>query len=228
MAAVPSMSSNSFQEDSSGVRLLPWRTSREVQNPDESRPRKPVFGEARVNREAPKSRAEDDQEKFREAWQKGFEAGEKASRQAGENELRRQLEHLARTTAQIAGLRSETLQRAESDVVRLSIEIARRILHREIAAGHTALESLIRAALEKLKHQEIHRVRVSPGEEEVVNSSLEQAGRGTAVEVVVEASRPRGSVVFEISRGSLDASVHTQLAEIERDLLDELRMRAAT
>lgn len=221
------MSSDSFAEDSAGVRLLPWRTSREEQNPDALRPRKPVFGEARLTREAPKSRAEEVQEKINEAWQKGFEAGQKAARQAGENEIRRQVEQLARAIAEIAGLRSETLQRAEADVVRLSIEIARRVLHRELAAGPSALESLIRAALDKLRHQEILRVRVSPGEEELLRGCLEQTGRGTGVEIVADPSRPRGGAVFEISRGALDASVQTQLAEIERDLLDELRMRTS-
>jgi flagellar biosynthesis/type III secretory pathway protein FliH len=41
--------------------------------------------------------------------------------------------------------------------------------------------------------------------------------------VVPDAARELGSVVFETERGSLDASVDTQLEEIERGLTDRLR-----
>ena len=204
---------------------MPWRAGRELRDAEELRPRRAVFGEARPNPADNRPPADQMQERLEEAWQKGFEAGQKATLEACENDLRRQTEQLARTIAEIAGLRSGTLQRAEADVVRLTIEIARRILHRELAVGPSAVESLIRAALEKLKQQEIYRVRVCPGEEELVRSCLEQAGRGHAVEIVTDASRPAHGAFFEINRGALDASVDTQLAEIERGLLDELRMR---
>ncbi len=221
------MSSKVFHADCTGVRLVPWRAGQEPQDPEALRPRKAVFGAARVNPAANRTPADEMQERLNDALQKGFEAGEKAARQACENDLRRQTEELARTIAEIAGLRCETLQRAEADVVQLSIEIARRILHRELAVGPSAVESLIKAALEKLKQQEIYRVRVCPGEEELVRACLEQAGRGQAVEIVTDASRPARGAFFEINRGALDASVDTQLAEIERGLLDELRMRTA-
>jgi flagellar assembly protein FliH len=46
------------------------------------------------------------------------------------------------------------------------------------------------------------------------------------VEVIADASREPGAVVFETERGNLDASVDAQLREIERGLADCLRRRA--
>jgi flagellar biosynthesis/type III secretory pathway protein FliH len=41
--------------------------------------------------------------------------------------------------------------------------------------------------------------------------------------VIADASRAIGSVIFETPRGNLDASVDSQLQEIERGLADRLR-----
>jgi len=100
------------------------------------------------------------------------------------------------------------------------------VLHREITADPSALSALVGAALEKLRNQEICRVRIHPDLEKLLKSLLEQFGRSAAIEVLPDAKLPRGGVTFEIARGALDASVDTQLREIERGLVDEIRMRS--
>ncbi|PWT98253.1 MAG: hypothetical protein C5B51_29605, partial [Terriglobia bacterium] len=124
--------------------------------------------------------------------------------------------------ADVAGCRSEAIRSAEADIVRLSVEIAQRIIHRELSTDPSALESLIRAALEKLASQEVHRVRVHPGQAQLVQACLEESGRAANVEVVSDAALPPGGAIFETARGSLDASLATQLKEIERGLAGQL------
>jgi flagellar assembly protein FliH len=136
------------------------------------------------------------------------------------------VERLAATISELAATRGDAIRRAEADTVRLSIEIARRVLHRELSIDTSALESLIKAALQKLQSQEVYRVRVHPDQEKIVRNCLDQIGRSPAVEVVNDPVQPRGGAVFEIARGSLDASVETQLREIERGLIDRLDARA--
>jgi flagellar assembly protein FliH len=43
------------------------------------------------------------------------------------------------------------------------------------------------------------------------------------VELAADKTLARGAVVFETNRGNLDASVETQLREIEQGLTDRLR-----
>ena len=164
--------------------------------------------------------------RVRQAHESGFREGEAAARQRTESQVREAVEKLAATVVEVAATRSDAIRRAEADMVRLSIEIARRILHRELSLDTSALESLIRAALEKLRSQEIYRVRVHPDQEQLVRACLQQIGRSPEVEVVGDASQSRGGAVFEISRGTLDASVETQLREIEHGLADRLGGRA--
>jgi flagellar biosynthesis/type III secretory pathway protein FliH len=54
---------------------------------------------------------------------------------------------------------------------------------------------------------------------------IARTGRGQSIEVVADPAQPAGGIIFEISRGSLDASLDTQLREIERGLIDELKTR---
>jgi flagellar assembly protein FliH len=164
--------------------------------------------------------------RVRQAYESGFREGDAATRQSAENQVREVVEKLAATVVEVAATRSDAIRQAEADVVRLSIEIARRILHREISLDTSALEALIRAALEKLCSQEVYRVRVHPDQEQLVRACLQQIGRDPDIEVVSDASQTRGGAVFEISRGSLDASVETQLREIEHGLADHLGERA--
>jgi flagellar assembly protein FliH len=162
----------------------------------------------------------------RQAYDTGFRAGETAARRDLEAGINEAAERMAVTIADLAATRGETIRRAEADMVRLSIEIARRVLHRELSIDTSALEALIKAALDKLQSQEVYRVRVHPDQERIVRSCLDQMGRSQGVEVVNDPVQPKGGAVFEIARGSLDASVETQLREIERGLIDRLETRS--
>ncbi|HUI55973.1 MAG TPA: FliH/SctL family protein [Bryobacteraceae bacterium] len=165
------------------------------------------------------------EQQVRQAHDAGFRAGEIAGRQNLEAEVRTVIERLAAAIADIAATRAETIRRAEADMVRLSVEIARRILHRELTVDAAAVKGLISAALQKLQSQEVYRVRVHPDQEKAVRSCLDQLGRGQSVEVISDPVQLKGGAVFEVASGSLDASVETQLSEIERGLTDQLETR---
>jgi flagellar assembly protein FliH len=162
----------------------------------------------------------------RQAYDAGLRAGETEARRSLEVGVNETVERMAVTIADLAATRGDTIRRAEADTVRLAIEIARRVLHRELSIDTSALEALIKAALEKLQSQEVYRVRVHPDQERIVRSCLDQMGRSLGVEVVSDPVQPRGGAVFEIARGLLDASVETQLREVERGLIDRLEARA--
>jgi flagellar assembly protein FliH len=161
----------------------------------------------------------------KEAHDKGFLAGEAAARARVDSEMRAVITAFADKTAEIASLRTETIRRAEADTVRLAMDIARRVLHREISTDQLALSALTAAALEKLRNQEIYRIRLNPDLEKMLRAALERAGRSQSIELICDRSLSAGAIHFEIGSGSLDASIDTQLREIERGLADEIRTR---
>jgi flagellar assembly protein FliH len=163
------------------------------------------------------------EQRVREAHAAGVREGEATGRQRAVAELQQSIDRLARAVAEIGGLRSRLRAEAEADLVQLSLAIARRVLRREIAIYPEALHGLILGALEKLSGQEIARVRVHPSHAALVVESLRHNCAGAKVEVIPDPGREVGSVIFETPRGNLDASVESQLQEIERGLADRLR-----
>ena len=166
------------------------------------------------------------EQRVREAHTAGLREGEAAGRQRAAAELQPAIDRLARSVAEIGGLRSRLRAEAEADLVQLSLAIARRVLRREIAIDPEALHGLILGALEKLGGQEIARVRVHPSHAALVTESLRHNCPGTKVDVIADPGREVGSVIFETPRGNLDASVESQLQEIERGLADRLRRQS--
>jgi flagellar assembly protein FliH len=156
-----------------------------------------------------------------------YERGFAESQAAGSQALREQMEavqiKLARSLEELTGLRPRYRRQAEQDVVSLALAVARRILHRELSMAPEALLGLVKAALDKMEAREVHRVRVSRPDAAVVRQFFEQMGPPRRIEVVQDASLPPGSVLLESSHGTLDASVDTQLAEIERGFADLVR-----
>ena len=162
------------------------------------------------------------EQRLQEAHAAGLREGEAAGRSRAAAELQPVIERLADTIQEIAGLRARLRREAEGDLLRLAAAIARRILRREIAVDPEAMHGLVLGALEKLQSQEIARVRVHPAHAALVSACLRQTVAGSPVEVIPDPARGPGDVIFETERGNLDASVESQLREIERGLADRL------
>jgi flagellar assembly protein FliH len=208
-----------------GVQTEPVTWRRQAIAPANSRAVAADKGEAALLRATIAELESAAETKARQSYAAGVRAGENAARQRLEADVQETVQKLSATIAELAETRSEVMRRAEADMVRLSIAIARRVLHSELSTDGSALESLIKAALEKLKAREVHRVRVHPDQEQAVRGCLDQTGRGQAIAVVGDPVQPKGGAVFEINQGALDASVETQLAEIERGLMAQLDAR---
>ncbi|MGP0075357.1 MAG: FliH/SctL family protein [Bryobacteraceae bacterium] len=154
----------------------------------------------------------------REAYAEGLASG----RQQTEEQFRPALQGLAETLDSLARLRENIREETIQDLVHLAVSIAARVIHREVAVDPDALAGLIQAAFSKLESREINRVRMHPTLEGLVRKLLEQAGAPKNLVVMPDPNLKPAEVFFETSQGILDASVETQLREIERGLIDKL------
>ena len=152
----------------------------------------------------------------------GFRDGEAAGREKSIAEMHAVIERLTRSIAELAAAKGRFRREAEHDVVQLSIGIGRRILRRELTIDPEAVGGLVRAALDKLQARDLCKIRVHPAHHPVVRRLLDQQGV-PAVEVVPDGSLQPGDLVVESKRGDLDASIESQLAEIERGFADRLK-----
>jgi flagellar assembly protein FliH len=164
--------------------------------------------------------------RVREARAAGFGEGEAAGRSCAAAEMQPVLERLAGSIEEMGHLRAGLRREAEGDMVRLSLAIARRVLRRELAVDPDAMHGLVLGALEKLQSQEICRVRVHPSHAGQITAYLRKAVTTSTIEVIPDPAREPGTVIFETDRGNLDASVDSQLQEIERGLIDRLHKQS--
>jgi flagellar assembly protein FliH len=165
------------------------------------------------------------EQQMRQSYEAGLRDGEAYGRKKLEQQVQEVVGRMAAAMSEVASVRSQVIGRAGADVVRLSMDIARRVLHRELSLDPAALEALVRAALEKLGTQELYRARVHPNQAALVRRCLQEFRPATTIEVVSDVSQPEGGMIFESAQGALDASVETQLLEIERGLADRLGAR---
>lgn len=159
-----------------------------------------------------------------ESRQAGFREGEAHGTSQAKAAIQPALDQMCRAVQALADLKPRLRREAESDVVKLAIAIARRILHRELTVDPAAMQALVQVALEKLGRQEVYRVRVHSSHEEAIRACLLKLTT-RKIEVLGDNTRESGSLVFETNRGKLDASVETQLEEIERGLADRVHER---
>ena len=99
------------------------------------------------------------------------------------------------------------------------------MLHREVAADPEAILGLVKAAFQKCDARATQRLRVSPQDAEAIRENQVRLNFPPGLEISADRNLRRGSAIFETSRGDLDVSVDTQLAEIERGLTDVLKRR---
>lgn len=163
------------------------------------------------------------EQRVRAAFQQGLQQGDANARQELGTRLDGTVERLARSIQDIAGVRQRCRREGEQDLVKLALAIARRILHRELTVDSDAILGLVKAALDKLDAREVQSIRVHPENADALNRYLDRMGLPQRLQITPDPSLERGAAIFETSRGSLDASAETQLAEIERGFTDLVR-----
>jgi len=176
----------------------------------------------RLKAELDRARAEADHI-CHEAAAAGKREGELATRQALELQWDEEMAKLRQIMKEASEIAPKLRCQAEEELVRLAVAVARRILHRELTLDTDALTGLIKTAFDRLNQREIQQVRTDAASLAVVEKIVGQLGLPKPVKVVADGRMRRGSLVIETKRGQLDASVETQLQEIERGFTDIVR-----
>jgi flagellar assembly protein FliH len=130
------------------------------------------------------------------------------------------LQQLQATVTEIDGLRTEITSRVERDVVRLAIEIAKKVVHREVTIDNEIVMTLIRIGLSRMHNRIAATVHLHPEDFRYVVSNrggLEEGGH--ALELVEDRSIGRGGCLLRTELGDVDARIEQQFAEIERVFL---------
>jgi flagellar assembly protein FliH len=112
----------------------------------------------------------------------------------------------------------------EAEVVKLSLAIAARILHREAKMDPLLLVATVRVALEKVAEEGGMMMRVPVVDLEMWRGVFEPDG-DISLKLTGDERLSAGECVLETKVGTVELGVSAQLAEIERGFFDLLQQR---
>src|SRR5271154_2528478 len=120
--------------------------------------------------------------------------------------------------------RSEYFAGVESEVVKLALAIAKRVLHREVQLDPLLLAGVVRIALEKLADQSTAVLRV-PVKELQIWQEVFVMKPGSSLQLVADERLNPGECVLDTNVGKVELGVSAQLEEIERGFFDLMQQR---
>ncbi len=113
----------------------------------------------------------------------------------------------------------------EKEVVRLSLAIAERVLHREAGMDPLLLAGAAHVALEQVKDDRDAVLHVAV--EDVATWAAIMAREGRVVEVLADAGLSKGECLLQTASGSVELGIRAQLNEIEHGFFELLNRNPA-
>jgi len=160
----------------------------------------------------------------KEAYEKGFCEGERAGRETGEKMVEAVLKQYTQTLEELKGLRRNLLTGSEREVVRLSLEVARKVVKREVCVDEELILALVKVALSRLADQSVMTVRVNPKDCQSILHFRESPGHRDSwhdgIKLVEDPLITRGGCLIETDSGVIDARVEEQFREIEKGFFE--------
>jgi len=155
----------------------------------------------------------------REAFAKGYEAGERAGAEAGAKRAEAMLRRLSQTLDDLAAVRREMIRQTERQMVQLAMAIAKRVVRREVAVDKELTLTMARVALERLGDSTSLTVHLHPDDFAATSARHGLLHPGSRVTVVSDPGVSRGACRVESDFGYVDASLDAQFQELARALL---------
>jgi len=151
------------------------------------------------------------------------EEARKAGYETGINEARKQYEKLLQDTEYIKQQAkieySEALARVETDAVDTILQIARKVIGKELETNRDEILYLVRQGFEKCTNKESIVLKVADGDYEFLIQNREKLLSATEgigeLEIKKDLCLKPGACIIETPYGSIDASVQTKLDKIE-------------
>ena len=143
-----------------------------------------------------------------------------------EERIAEERSRLQRVEEEFRQQRTRYFAGVESEIVRLALAIATRVLHREAKLDPLLLTGVVKVALEKVAKDSSVVLRVPASEIERWREAF-VANQESALKLVGDEQLGAGECVLETNVGRVELGVSAQLEEIERGFFDLLQQRPA-
>jgi flagellar biosynthesis/type III secretory pathway protein FliH len=148
----------------------------------------------------------------------GFEEGRAAGLAAAEEATGQSIQRLAAVVNGIHESHAAFFRSAERQVVDLALQIAQKVVEREVENMPDMAINVIRAALEEMDARTAVRVRVNPADEELLRRRWAQVVPPSIgadrIELQQDERVQSGGAIIETTHGQVDAQLESKLAQL--------------
>jgi flagellar assembly protein FliH len=153
------------------------------------------------------------------AMERGRLQAESSAMQLADQKMQAMMRRYADAILEIGKLRRTLYSQAEHQVVKLALEVARKIVHREVQVDREIVQTLIRIALSHVIVKSAVTIHVNPADYSYVveqHSGSMRSGAGEREMVLVaDRSVERGGCLIETECGDVDARIEEEFLEVE-------------
>lgn len=164
------------------------------------------------------------EEERNRVFEEGRMQGYSSCKTEMEAEVREKVERFTSMVDDLVVQKKRLLTDSEEAVVKLSCDIARRIVARIADMDEAVILDIVRNALGHLADRQKVTIRVNPADAEALRAHADEwaeaSGAGSTVEIADDARIKRGGCLIEGESGSVEAQLDRQVDMIEKALME--------
>ncbi len=158
----------------------------------------------------------------REAYEKGFEQGEKDGLELGDAKAQKIVENLESVFEKINNLRSDILKCYEKEIITLICAVAEKVIDQQVKIDSTIIRRSVINAINMATDKKSIRLKVNPEDFDYIDNLrpdiFQRFNELASVEIISNPSVKRGGCFLETQCGDVDARIETQLSIIGKYL----------
>ena len=165
------------------------------------------------------------QSKVQKSYDRGFSDGQEitsATLQVDIEKLESWARQIDDVLFEIRNEYNRILLDFEQTVITLAVNIAEKIIDREISANSDVVINQVKKTIAQLDDQFGFKVRINPADYDIIESVKSQLvldpNNAMKIELIVDGSVKKGGCKIETISGILDANIGSQLAKLKREL----------
>jgi flagellar assembly protein FliH len=159
------------------------------------------------------------------AYENGYLQGEKAGMKIAEQKIEAVMRRYGESMLELGKLRSALYLQVEREVVKLAVEVAKKIVHREIQVDKDIIQTLVRVALSHVAEKSAVTVHLSPQDYNhllALRGELSQS-EGRDISLLADKSIERGGCLIQTECGDIDARIEEKFREVEQAFFEGLK-----
>ena len=158
----------------------------------------------------------------RQAYEEGFQQGQKDGREVGERSLDQQVQHFRDMVQDLVQEKDELYRQREKELLDLVLLISRKVVVRELKLQPEAIQEIVAGGFRILADTENVRLRIHPQDHEILQW-VPQESWPPGVELVADGTVSPGGFVMETATGDIDGTLKNRWAAVAKLVQDALQ-----